>query len=386
MRRTTNTSLVLLALGILATLNVAALVAGPLNPPAGAVTGTYKTLTEVEPRTIINSVNTPGDADSVFKITTPGSYYLTGNVIGVAGKHGIKITSSGVTIDLNGFEVFGSGPAGSSRFDGITIGLGTFNAKNIAIMNGSVRNWSGEGIDLGTFLTYNGRITNVAANSNGGAGIFAGFNFSVSGCSASHNGGNGVFAGQFSTVMNCEAVNNTLEGILANAGSAVQNCAAGNNLSTGIRVGGGGSISNCSAYANSGIGIAADGGVLVVNCSASSNLRDGIFCTAFCTIRGNDCTFNGTDVSEGAGIHATQSDNRIEGNNCTNADRGVDVDAGGNIIIGNTCSGNTNNWDIAPGNSVGPIVTAGTNALTITGNGASPSTLGSTDPFTNFNY
>jgi hypothetical protein len=56
------------------------LIAGPLTPPAGPVTSTYKPLSDVEPRIAINAVNTPGDSSSVFLITQPGSYYLTGNV------------------------------------------------------------------------------------------------------------------------------------------------------------------------------------------------------------------------------------------------------------------------------------------------------------------
>src|SRR6187397_293339 len=84
------------------------LFAGPMDPPAGPVTSTYKTLTEVEPRTAINAVNTPGDAQNVFRITQPGSYYLTGNVIAAGGKHGITVTVSNVTIDLNGFALDGS--------------------------------------------------------------------------------------------------------------------------------------------------------------------------------------------------------------------------------------------------------------------------------------
>ena len=65
--------------------------AGPLSPPAGAVAPTHKTLTEVEPRTPINSTTTPGDANSTFKITQPGSYYLVGNLVGSSGRHGIEI-------------------------------------------------------------------------------------------------------------------------------------------------------------------------------------------------------------------------------------------------------------------------------------------------------
>src|SRR5678815_4185257 len=79
---------------------------GLLTPP-GTPAPTMKTLDQVEPRVAINATNTPGDTDSLFKITQPGSYYLTGNITGVAGKHGIAIAASGVTVDLNGFDVAG---------------------------------------------------------------------------------------------------------------------------------------------------------------------------------------------------------------------------------------------------------------------------------------
>src|SRR5690606_18106937 len=91
----------------LLTILAGAAVAGPLNPPAGPVAPTHKTLTEVEPRTPINAANTPGDADSVYRIFQPGSYYLTGNIVGQAGKRGIEIASSNVTLDLNGFALQG---------------------------------------------------------------------------------------------------------------------------------------------------------------------------------------------------------------------------------------------------------------------------------------
>src|SRR6185436_1945782 len=80
---------------------------GDLNPPAGPVGPTMKPLSEIEPRIAISALTTPGDADSLFRITQPGSYYLTGNVTGVSGKSGIGIASSGVTLDLSGFELLG---------------------------------------------------------------------------------------------------------------------------------------------------------------------------------------------------------------------------------------------------------------------------------------
>jgi len=41
-----------------------------------------KTLDQVEPRTIVNALNTPGDAKSMFVLSQPGSYYLIENLVG----------------------------------------------------------------------------------------------------------------------------------------------------------------------------------------------------------------------------------------------------------------------------------------------------------------
>ena len=127
------------------TLSAAGLLfAGPLDPPVGPITPTFKTLTEVEPRIAINATNTPGDLNNLFKITQRGSYYLTGNITGVAGKNGIEITASGVTLDLNGFELIGIPAMGP--VDGVSM----FNSGplNVTVRNGSVRNWGDDGIDL----------------------------------------------------------------------------------------------------------------------------------------------------------------------------------------------------------------------------------------------
>ena len=51
-----------------------------------------KSLDQIEPRTPINSTTTPGNAGALFIISTAGSYFLTGNVTGVAGKVGIAVT------------------------------------------------------------------------------------------------------------------------------------------------------------------------------------------------------------------------------------------------------------------------------------------------------
>jgi hypothetical protein len=73
-------SVVKLNLQLVAFLALAALAAvlaqGPLTPPADAPAPTMKTLDQLEPRTKINAVNTPGNADSQFKITRAGSRWM----------------------------------------------------------------------------------------------------------------------------------------------------------------------------------------------------------------------------------------------------------------------------------------------------------------------
>jgi hypothetical protein len=68
-----------------------------------------KTLDEVEARIIVNASSTPGDVTNSFIIKAAGSYYLTGSITGVAGKHGISIQANDVTLDLNGFALIGGG-------------------------------------------------------------------------------------------------------------------------------------------------------------------------------------------------------------------------------------------------------------------------------------
>ena len=141
---------------------------------------------------------------------------------------------------------------------------------------------------------------------------------------------------------------------------------------------------DCAAYDNNLDGIAIGVGGGVSNCTASRNARNGIVAINGCTVFLNTCAANG-EGGDGAGILLTGTDNRVEQNNCTTNDRGIDVNGVGNVIMKNTCSGNTINWDIAVGNAVAPIVGAATNAALISGNTYAGS-LGSTDPNANFTY
>lgn len=396
--------LVLATLGILAA--ASNLLAGPLTPPPGPVAATQKTLAEVEPRIAINATNTPGDANNIFKITQPGSYYLTGNITGVAGKNGIGIAVHGVTIDLNGFAVIGV--AGSAAgIQGMLEGI-----TDTTVMNGSIRNWGTHGLYLGAgtygssvnfrlekllvsgctydgitagFTGVGGSIADCSAYDNGANGIGAAGGVVITSCSAYNNGSHGIVSGFGSTVSDCSASTNGSVGIYGGSAAVIDGCSAQSNVGDGIIVGLGSRISNCTTASNDGIGINAVS-TIITDCTVRANALDGIRVTSHSIVRGNQCIYNGSGSTVGAGIHVSSSNNRIEGNNCTNNDTGIDVDSAGNIIIRNSCANNAANWAIAANNIYGPILDRTAPASPAVSTDSATGTMGSTDSNANFTY
>lgn len=111
--------------------------AGDLNPSAPPTAGTMKSLSDIEPRTAVQSL--PGSASALFVISQPGSYYLTAGITVTELKHGISIEASNVTLDLCGFTLTGAVDMASSdelAYDGIRIWTG---CKNITIRNGVIQ-------------------------------------------------------------------------------------------------------------------------------------------------------------------------------------------------------------------------------------------------------
>jgi hypothetical protein len=99
---------------------------GSLTPP-GAPAPTFKTLSQVEPRYPISDFQT--------NLTLPGSYYLTTNLFSGANNNdaiNIRTNVHDITIDLNGFTITSTNPAGASSPVGVRIS----NATNIVIRNG----------------------------------------------------------------------------------------------------------------------------------------------------------------------------------------------------------------------------------------------------------
>lgn len=419
--RTVRTRIIVLFCGLLS----AALPAlcGPLTPPPGPVAPTPGP----EPRVAINATNTAGDANSVFKITQPGSYYLTGNIHGAMGKHGIEIGASGVVIDLMGYSLIGV--AGS--LDGINAPFGTFTG--VTVRNGSVSSWGGGGVMLAGIAGT--LIEGVHAFQNGEIGVSGGSHATVRNCTANQNGSVGISITSDSSVSECHAGDNSI-GFLLTLGSVATACTADDNTSHGffgnsagtgglsihrcsatsnggegfLIVSRGSILSGCTAMSNSGSGFDLASGCRITDSTAESNLENGFLmgtgghisdCTARindldgirasggCVIRDNLAISNGDSTTAGvigAGIHTTGTDNRIEGNNCTTNDRGIDVDSSASVILRNTCSGNAINWTLAANNVFGPIIDRTAPASgSVSGNAAADSS-GSTHPNANFSY
>lgn len=287
--------------------------AGPINPPAGAVGPTGKTLVEVEPRTIVNATNTPGDAAAVYILTQPGSYYLTGNITAPSGKAAIRIEASNVTLDLNGFEILGAGSGIATPFlgtqTGITVRNGTLRGgggialgfcRMARVEDITCANTPATGIQVGDTSTVQRCVCDAnGTNSNFHSGINAGGGSLVSDCVSRGNVGLGIIVGPGSTIRACSTASNAAGGISADSYAVVTACSAASNTGTGIYAGAGSVIDGCSSCANTGPGISGATGATVRACSAMSNAGAGISVTEAGLIADSSSTLNTTAAGHG---------------------------------------------------------------------------------------
>lgn len=362
--------------------------AGPITPPSGPVASTPGP----EPRIAVNEANTPGDAGNTFRITQPGSYYLTGNITGEVDKNAIRIEASDVTLDLNGFTIQG--------VPGAAFGIRDSNAANITVTNGSVRGFV-TGVSLngpsggnvlrdvscvGNSLTgisaTNGALTRCSAFSNAGSGFVLSGSSSAVDCFSGSNGTSGFSFGGNAHLERCIADFNTGNGFTANGNAAFFNCEAVGNA-IGFAAIAAATLRDCIAVDNRQSGISCTGanaGGVITGCTSRFNLADGIVVSGGMLVRDNTL-FRNTS----AGIRVAGADNRIEANNATGGALGIAITGTGSMVLRNSCSGNTTNYSIVAGNAVAPIVLATNNIAAINGSTyAGP--FGTTDPHANFSY
>lgn len=400
--------------------------AGPLDPPPGPVMPTQRPLGEIEPRTVLSQATTPGDATAVYVISQPGSYFLAGPVVGVAGRNGIKITASEVRLDLRGFSVVGVVGAQA----GIAVQPPTGSTmRNVAIHDGGVAGWPASGLLAGLSSESRGmRLERVTFSGNGADGASVPSLSIITDCHAIGNGGSGFVASGGSVLTRCSAVLNAGTGIDAQINSRLEACYAGGNGGSGFNLAPGcvardchstanvhgfssfftsgivlescvaagcsgvgfdlnlaNSLRGCTAYSCDGAGFRINRRSRLIDCVSYNNLGGGIEVIDGNHITGCICTGNGASTSaNGPGILLTGSDNRVEACCLDGNGTGMAASAAGNFIARNTASGNVVvNWNIVANNKC--LVVAGVNAPAINGSsgGVSP---GSTDPNANYSY
>ncbi len=377
--------------------------AGPMTPPPGAPGATMKTLVEVEPRTAINATNTPGDADSVYRITQPGSYYLTGDLVGAAGKHTVQIESGDVTIDLNGFSMRGVGAGGRAFGDHGIDELPSL--RGVRIMNGSVVDHT---YGVSSSHIHGLSIENVSF-SNGYAGVSATGTVTIRDCTFSGFTGSGAdLDGAGATVRNCSFISCGLglyaSGTLAQ-GCFVRSCTDGISMYAGA-------VIDCVVEGSADEAISLNYGSSAVRCIVTGGTT-GIECIAArtsvreCSVQNvtgdairvgvgpATVTENTARLAGSAGIRVLVGATRVhvEGNTGTDNLTGVYIAGTDCTIVRNTFGRNTNaanaTFFFAPGNRYGTVVKANTNAgnVNITAaTGTSAGTFTATDPYSNLSF
>ncbi|MFT3686650.1 MAG: hypothetical protein QM783_17315 [Phycisphaerales bacterium] len=146
--------------------------AGPLNPPAGPVAGTGRTLDEVYDRIpVVGAADGRipiggGSSSSTRVISSPGSYVLTGNLSSSAHAATLMLAAQNITLDLNGFTV--SNTADNTGNPGIAIGL---DQSQITVRNGRVLSNFGYGVQTVNLFRSSLLLEDLRVESYGIAGI-----------------------------------------------------------------------------------------------------------------------------------------------------------------------------------------------------------------------
>lgn len=201
----------------------------------------------------LNAGDTPGFPVTIF---FDGSYILTSDLdlvtpVAAPDTHAIVINAKNVTIDLNGFSIFGSTQCGPPHpvvctSTGTGNGIEVPSASTVRVHNGTIRNIGNYGVhqENGT-----GSYESLLVSSCGGDGIHV-QNSVVSKVRSWFNGDRGIWAFE-SAVTDSVAYYNKNQGIVG-IFARIANNQAGSNGTAGIE-GGICSATGNMAYGNQGV-------------------------------------------------------------------------------------------------------------------------------------
>ena len=166
-----------------------------------------------------------------YTINNAGFYYLARDL--TAGAEGIIVNVNDVTIDLMGFGLAGSGVAPGLH------GINVSSYSNVEIRNGTVRNFTGDGIHSVAGMSKN-RIINMRIANNGASGInFQGQKHLIQNCTISDNGINGIhiFLGRGCKISDNVVCDNGANGIACTGyGNSLINNVVANNGDYGFNL------------------------------------------------------------------------------------------------------------------------------------------------------
>lgn len=377
---------------VIAPLLGAAAIAGDITPPPGAPSSSMKTLQQVEPRRPINASTAPGDADSVFKIAQPGSYYLEADILVSTNEHAIEVVASDVTIDLAGFTIS-------------SIGLGTQKAgvaatvlglTNVEVRNGVIRGFGGNGAAID--FNENSGDANVTGGSarhlrisDCSVGVNAGASFTVADCvlNAVGTGVAGwgrlvvertqIRGADFYGVASANAHTTVRDSVIEDTGNAgilmtdglVERVVIEDTDEAGISCFGA-TIRDCDIRDTGYDAIEAGSASLVENNRVSGFLGSGISAGLGSRVVGND-VFGAVVSPAGVqrGIFAYQGSAHIEDNTIFGVDTGIQANTGRCVIIRNSMTNTSVSISTTGNHTVGPISFAA-------------GTISTTSPWANF--
>lgn len=238
---------------------------------------------------------TPGDTPGYpVTLSQSGSYRLTGNLtLTDKDMTGIEITANDVSVDLNGFGIFGvvecsyNGTATNCvPSDGAGYGIVTPStdtvtpAQNASVVNGTIRGMGSSGIDF----RLGGRIHAITSISNRLRGISCSPDCIIDSNIVNYTGGGIGLKGSGTVRGNTAKYNHT--GI--EASGSVSDNVANNNENTGISAEG--VVSSNTAVSNGKTGISASG--IVSGNNSGSNGGLGFLVAAGSLVSNNTAHWN----------------------------------------------------------------------------------------------